>query len=222
MADQSAVDVCNQALIRVGASPITALTAATNEGRVCNTVLDSCRRAVLRAHPWNSASDRSTLHPTFAAITGCADDGSGNFRITSAAHGLSNGQRVTISGIVGCEAANSTWGIEDVTTNTFDLDASTFSGTYTSGGLWTLAAKFDYAYSIALPSGCLRVLRVNDYEDDWRIEGFRIVANTYPLDISFIADFTDYTAIDPGLYETLASFIAWKICYRLTQDLSIR
>lgn len=57
-------------------------------------------------------------------------------RVTSANHGLKNGQSITIYGVVGTSEANGTFLVEGVTTNTFDLTGSTFTNPYTSGGTW--------------------------------------------------------------------------------------
>lgn len=58
----SEVDICNQALLKVGAKPpIGTLTEASENARICNTFYASVRDAVLRSHPWNCALHRTTL-----------------------------------------------------------------------------------------------------------------------------------------------------------------
>jgi len=54
--------------------------------------------------------------------------------ITVATHGLSNGDHVVIEGVGGNTAANASWIIANVATNTFELVSSVGSGAYTSGG----------------------------------------------------------------------------------------
>lgn len=49
---------------------------------------------------------------------------------TSAAHGLSNGQLVTIAGVSGNTAANGSWTIANVTATTFELVGSVGNGVY--------------------------------------------------------------------------------------------
>jgi hypothetical protein len=56
--------------------------------------------------------------------------------VTSAAHGLSTGTRVTIAGVTGNTAANGTWTITVLDANTFSLNGSTGNGAYVSGGTW--------------------------------------------------------------------------------------
>ena len=56
--------------------------------------------------------------------------------ITSNAHGLSNGDQVEISGVVGNAAANGSFIVSSVTSNTFALVDTTGDGDYVSGGSW--------------------------------------------------------------------------------------
>jgi len=68
-------------------------------------------------------------------ITGAANNGSGLIRITVANHGYSTGNVVDISGVLGTTEANRTgWTITVITASTFDLQGSTFSNAYISGG----------------------------------------------------------------------------------------
>ncbi len=57
--------------------------------------------------------------------------------ITIASHNLTDGDQVTIAGVLGNTAANGTWVIASVTTNTFGLVTSVGNGAYTSGGTCT-------------------------------------------------------------------------------------
>lgn len=53
---------------------------------------------------------------------------------TTTPHGLTNGQLVIISGVVGNTAANGTWVITTTGLSTFTLNGSTGNGSYVSGG----------------------------------------------------------------------------------------
>lgn len=57
----SDVDICNAALIHLGARRISALTDQTQEARLCNQRLGDARDFVLRHHPWNCALARASL-----------------------------------------------------------------------------------------------------------------------------------------------------------------
>lgn len=74
------------------------------------------------------------LQTNAIAISGAADNGSTLIRITSAAHGFTTGDIVTIQDVGGTTEANDTWQVTVISTTTFDLVGSTFSNAYTSGG----------------------------------------------------------------------------------------
>lgn len=57
----SKVDICNRALLRLGQAEIQSVDEASNEAQYCRRFYDICRRATLRAHPWNFATARAPL-----------------------------------------------------------------------------------------------------------------------------------------------------------------
>jgi hypothetical protein len=68
-------------------------------------------------------------------ITGAANNGSGLIRITATNHTFQTENRITITGVGGTTEANAVnWRITVITANTFDLQGSTFTNAYTSGG----------------------------------------------------------------------------------------
>ena len=73
--------------------------------------------------------------------------------ITSANHKLTNGVRVVVSGVLGNTAANGTFVVANVTSNTFELQGSSGNGTYTSGGTWHTAGLYDFNYTPAAANG---------------------------------------------------------------------
>ena len=75
------------------------------------------------------------------AITGAATN-AGLIRITAAGHGLNTGDQCYIIGVGGVTAANNTlanpnWTVTKITSSTFDLQGSTFAGTF-SGSAGTV------------------------------------------------------------------------------------
>lgn len=66
--------------------------------------------------------------------------------ITSTTHGLTTGAYVTISGVEGNTGANGTFNVTKIDGNSFSLDSSVGTGSYTTGGTWNVAGL--YAYSI--------------------------------------------------------------------------
>lgn len=222
---QSQLELCNSALSKLGCRvklTTVSTTGTTQEERACASRVDICKRNVLAMHPWNFAIKRKNVEPVYTAITGAVSDGSSDneVRITSNSHGLSDGERVTIKDVTGTTEANGTWVVGGAATNTFDLVGSTFSNTYVSGGEWTQAGTFDFIYSIALPSDCIRILRVNDslVSPQWRIEAGRILTNDDTNYVKYVSDVSDYTKMSIMFYEALALYLAWDISLELGRD----
>jgi len=113
---------------------------------IITQVIDSGTTGILKVRRTSSAafSDNEVIHAyatsaTTKSITGAADNGSGVIQITSAGHGLVNGDLVTIKSVVGTTEANNTdtvptWTVANKADNTFDLAGSTFSNAWVSGG----------------------------------------------------------------------------------------
>jgi hypothetical protein len=219
---QSSLECANIALTKIGAAKITDLSDTTETAITANLCIDPCKKDLLRLHPWNFAVKRTLLRPTETDITNVTEDGStGWFKIwTGSTTGLSSGDAVTIEDVVGAEGANGTFQIDAVVAGTsFLLRDEDFSGAWTSGGTWTKAGLFDFSYNIALPSDCLRILRVMELEqEDYRIEAGRILINDHPVEMKYIYDVTDYTTMDPSFYDLLSTALALKIAYKISQS----
>jgi hypothetical protein len=59
----SPVEICSNALILVGASPIASLSETSDRAIVVSNLYDQVRRATLRRHLWNFAMTRELLSP---------------------------------------------------------------------------------------------------------------------------------------------------------------
>lgn len=104
-----------------------------------NIVLQNMRLAIdntllVAASLVVSIGDNSGSAGTTGAITNATN--AGPIVITSAAHGLNNGDTVLICRVKGNRAANGTWVVANKTANTFELQGSTGNGAYLSGGVW--------------------------------------------------------------------------------------
>ena len=73
--------------------------------------------------------------------------------VTSVAHKLTTGARVTIAGVGGNTAANGTWVITKVSDDAFSLDGSTGNAAYTSGGTWNVAGLYQAEISALAADG---------------------------------------------------------------------
>jgi len=100
--------------------------------------------------------DSAGTNPLFAATSGAITNATAAnpIQITSASHGMSSGQSITINGVGGNTAANNTsanptWTITVVDANNFTLNGSNAAGgtAYTSGGTWTLSSSIFVRFS---------------------------------------------------------------------------
>jgi len=72
------------------------------------------------------------------AVTGAVNNGSGLIRLTVSTTGLTTGDNVVVDGVVGTiTGINFPWFVTVIDATHLDLQASTFSGAYTSGGTIT-------------------------------------------------------------------------------------
>ena len=72
---------------------------------------------------------------TYRTVTNAANNGSGLIRLTVATtNGLITNQKVTVREVEGATSANGNWTITVVNTTQIDLQSSSFSSSYTSGG----------------------------------------------------------------------------------------
>jgi uncharacterized delta-60 repeat protein len=86
---------------------------------------------------------------TTGIITGATN--TGPITVTAPNHGLISGTRVDITGVQGDTAADGSWTITVVDSNHFFLNGSngTSSGTYTSGGTWTVVPPKAWNFAVA-------------------------------------------------------------------------
>ena len=69
-------------------------------------------------------------------ISNCADNGAGLIRVTTSTnHGLTTGDCINIAGVLGTTEANGDWVVTVIDVTNIDLQGSTFTNAYTSGGL---------------------------------------------------------------------------------------
>jgi hypothetical protein len=59
----SDVEICSNALLLLGDSPIASFTEGTLRSRYCANLYPIAKRAILRAHPWNCTIKRVILAP---------------------------------------------------------------------------------------------------------------------------------------------------------------
>jgi hypothetical protein len=68
-------------------------------------------------------------------------------------HGLASGFVVSVTGVLGNTGANASGICTVIDANTFSLDGSAGTGTYTSGGNWHMTGLYTYTFPVATASG---------------------------------------------------------------------
>jgi hypothetical protein len=142
--------------------------------------------------------------------------------ITSTAHGLVNGDVVTIAAITGTIAASlnlSNLVIKNVTTNTFALDINTIGMAYTSGGTATPNTWTQVKENKGIkPSGAsASSIDVTDLDSTAMESRTGLMDNgTFSIDINILES-------DPGQAAVLAAFAASTVnTYKVTTPLKTR
>lgn len=232
MALSDAVEVANAALLKCGESrTITSGQLASpdsKESRLVAARLEPTKRALLRRLPWNFAMVRTKLTSLTGEgiITGITAANPAVVDTGAVAHGFVTGDYVGIEEVVGMTEANGARSLVTYLTDfTFELD-SIDSSSYTawsSAGICFKAPRFTFAYYHTLPTDCLKLVSLN-HTDEWRLEGDRkIASDDAELEIYYVKDvaLVDATA-DSVFTEALAQYLAYDICYALTQSQGLR
>jgi len=82
----------------------------------------------------------------------------------------------------------------------------------------TTAPAWGFSYAYTLPADCLRLLRILDYDSNYKVEGRKILSNTSSMKILYIARITDSNEYDELLRETLSASLAADIAFAITSN----
>lgn len=83
----------------------------------------------------------------------------------------------------------------------------------------TSTPEFGYSNAFTLPTGCLRVVTVNEGDEQYRVEGGLLLSDASEVRLRYVADYdTDEEFVDPLFCEALSLYLAWDIAYALTQS----
>jgi len=82
---------------------------------------------------------------------------------------------------------------------------------------------FEFEYQFTLPNNpyCLRIIRPQDIDTIYRIEGRKVLANTTPFKFIYIARVTDPNEYDQLFIETIAARLAADISYALVNSATL-
>ena len=223
------LEIANLSLSLIAGKEITALDTSTAQGRVLLKWFAAARDEALSSHPWNFATTRARLTLTWTALSGVAlaDNGSGLIRVTATAHGLTTGKRIHTKEIQGVPGAIGTFYVTRIDTDTFDLQASGFSGSHTSGtGSFILAPLFGWDYQFTLPSDFIRANKVNGLEGNEEdsiphaVEAGLLLCDDDELLLSYVYQHTTYANWPQEFVNAFACLLASYIATELAQSSS--
>jgi len=80
------------------------------------------------------------------------------------------------------------------------------------------APAWGFTYAYTLPADCLRLLRILDYDSNYKVEGRKILSNTETMKILYVARVTDPNEYDELLRETLSAFLSADIAFAVTSN----
>jgi len=80
---------------------------------------------------------------------------------------------------------------------------------------------YTYAYNLPTDPFCLRVLRLEKLDLDYKVEGRTIVSNEQTMKIKYVARVTDPNEYDTLLSETISARLAADTCYSITNSNSL-
>lgn len=72
-----------------------------------------------------------------------------------------------------------------------------------------------------LPVDCLRVLQIENYSSNYKIEGRKIVSDDTSIKLIYVATMTDPNEMDVLLRETISAALAADIAYAVTANAAI-
>ena len=80
------------------------------------------------------------------------------------------------------------------------------------------APAWGFSYAYTLPADCLRLLKILDYDSNYKVEGRKILSNTSSMKILYVARVTDPNEYDELLRETLSASLGADIAFGVTSN----
>lgn len=228
-------DIANAALDLLGKDTITELsTDTTKSGLAINRRFTRIRDILLSLTDWNFATKRVQLASAHSEKTITAITAANPGVVTSASHGLANGMWIYIEDVAGMTELNGNWyKVGSKTDDTFrlvdadgdDVDTSGYTA-YTSGGTATYGKpRFDWEYAYNLPSGCLRVLKLDEAQgtnSQWLVEGGKLLTDHNTATVQYVYEETSPTEWSAEFQEMMATKLALDLCLTLTGDKTLK
>ena len=217
------LQILNKALRLLGQERVTEsdLTNETNEqARIFNDIYDSVLDEALVAHPWNFAIKRSNLTELGGLITTWTAQGTANVwqadLTTQPAEVEFNGTEGTDqTSIAACTAEGYWYWASNVlyVYSTSDPDTA-----YVSNGIDAIISEFDFSNAFAIPSDCLRIIRMESDDAIFVIEEDRLLTNEDEAKIQYIAQITDTTKFSANFISVFAQRLASEMTIPTTNS----
>ena len=85
----------------------------------------------------------------------------------------------------------------------------------------TATPAYGFKFQFTLPSDCLRLLGLDAYNSDHKVEGRKILCNESTIKISYVAQITDPNELDVLTRETISAGLAADLAYAITANLQV-
>ena len=85
----------------------------------------------------------------------------------------------------------------------------------------TATPAWGFKYQFTLPSDSLRVLAIDAYNSDYKVEGRKILSNESTIKLIYVSTTTDPNEMDVLLRETISAALAADLAYSITANLQV-
>ena len=86
----------------------------------------------------------------------------------------------------------------------------------------TATPAWGFTKQYTLPSDCLRVLTIQNYESNYKLEGRKILTNDDNVKLIYVARITDPNEMDVLLRETISAALASDLAYAITANATLQ
>ena len=80
------------------------------------------------------------------------------------------------------------------------------------------APTWGFKYSYTLPADCLRLLRILNYDTNYKVEGRKVLSNSETMKILYVSRVTDPNEYDELLRETISASLGADIAFGITSN----
>jgi len=213
------LQIFNRTLIRLGELPLTSVTDDTDTARKISAIYPTVLSELTAQGPekgWKFARRRQQIDVDSSAITAFADAGSDVTTVTSAAHGLLDGDSTIVTGTTSYDGE---YVITYVSASQYKIGKTFVADDATGTSTWT-SGRFQYRFtmpdSLRIASIQVAGIEIND----WVREGRYILTNMScdNVDVAYVMDVTDESLFPPHFVKVLWLTLAVELTYDIIQS----